>query len=144
MRQILLASHSKLAEGMMKTIEMFFGKQNNLYYLCAYTQEDYDLKAEIEQFLNTINKDDEIIVITDLFGGSVNNQFFQILQNKLIKKFYLISGMNLPLLLTLLTDIDNDKPINLIIRNAVSKAQQSIIFDNDKLSNEKEQVEEDF
>lgn len=94
MRKFLLASHAYLAKGMKSSLELILGEQECVDVLCAYTDEQYDIKVEIEKKLTALQPEDELIVITDLFGGSVNNEFTSLLTNT-DKKIYLISGMNL-------------------------------------------------
>ena len=81
MRKFLLASHAYLAKGMKSSLELILGEQECVDVLCAYTDEQYDIKVEIEKKLTALQPEDELIVITDLFGGSVNNEFTSLLTN---------------------------------------------------------------
>ena len=45
-----------------------------------------------------------LVVVTDIFGGSVNNEF---IQRQTTGSFTLITGMNLPLLVEMVTQLDS-------------------------------------
>ncbi|MCR0302801.1 hypothetical protein MKA48_12220 [[Clostridium] innocuum] len=74
MRNIILASHGSLAEGMLSAVRMIVGSTQGIaaYGLDAYKtpQDIYQLlKEQIEQ-----NQDQEYILLCDINGGSVHNQ----------------------------------------------------------------------
>ena len=91
MVKIMLASHGNLAAGMLSSAEMVFGKQDNVSVICA------DVSTRIKGFIDSIAPDDSWIIFTDLFGGSVNNEFMKYISNPQIR---LIAGMNLALVIT--------------------------------------------
>ena len=95
MNKILLASHGPLANGMKKTAEFLMGQNENVETLCAYVDEQSkDLPAMVEKWMNERNPEDQWVVITDIFGGSINNEFMIRAQEG---GYWLIAGMNLPL-----------------------------------------------
>ncbi|WP_440896579.1 PTS sugar transporter subunit IIA [Amphibacillus sp. Q70] len=119
MINILLASHGTLAEGMKNSVEIIMGEKKNIDVITAYTN-NIDLEEEVQNFLNDFNVNDNLIVVTDLLGGSVNNLFIELL-NKY--DFHLITGMNLPLVLQLLLlkgDDELETNLNEIILNSQS------------------------
>lgn len=105
MKKIVIASHSYLAEGMKKTVEFILGERQNISVMTAYIEEDFEIEEEIEKLFTELSDGDELIVVVDILGGSVSNAFAQFL---IKEKFYLVSGMNLPLLLELITHLDGD------------------------------------
>ena len=72
MRKYVLATHGKMAEGMLTTIEMLAGTQENLTCINAYTDECPDPLPELKRIVEA-NSEAEIVIMTDLLGGSVNN-----------------------------------------------------------------------
>lgn len=95
-RQIIVASHGRFAEGIYSAMEVILGKEQlvNLHYLNCYVDEKQNVTADIENLLHCY--DGEIVVFTDLFGGSVNNTF-HFMKDK--KDFVLVAGVNLALLI---------------------------------------------
>lgn len=126
MIKLLLASHGDLADGIYSSLKIIVGEQNNISTLCAYKEEEFDLQKEISNILINLQKEDKLIVITDIFGGSVNNEFMNNLQSK---NFYLIAGLNLPLVMELIT-IQNEDDIEGMIKSALENSKDSIKYCN--------------
>ena len=65
--------------------------------------------------------------MTDLFRGSVNNEFMGYTE---VPGVYVVAGMNLALLLELQVNQDEDTPA--MIRGAIQTAQETIVYCNEK------------
>ena len=111
MRKFLIATHGSFAKGIQSSLEIIMGKLENVFMIQAYTEKNKSLKEEIDLVLEQIRNEDELIVFTDLMGGSVTNQ---ILQYALKKNVFIVSGFNLPLLLDILLS-DPETPVNEVI-----------------------------
>ena len=120
--QVVLASHGRLAEGMKDTLGIILGELPDLTTLCAYV--DPDVTKDV---LARKVPGEEMLVVTDLFGGSVNNEFMAALAEN---DFTLICGMNMPLLVEILSDANPDPAA---IRAAVDSCKDSIMVCNDLL-----------
>ncbi len=99
MRKFLLASHGTLARGMYDSLRIICGEQPNVDVFCAYVGEEDDISDRVRALLDALSPRDELIVLTDLFGGSVNNEFMRYLH---LPNCALVAGMNLALLIELL------------------------------------------
>ncbi|MFL0252375.1 PTS sugar transporter subunit IIA [Clostridium neuense] len=143
MRRFLIATHGHFAEGIYSSLKMIIGNKDNVETLCAYVTKDYDLKANIRNILGKLNEDDELIVITDIFGGSVNNEFMNLI-GKNNGKIHLIAGLNLPLLAELISRQDDDKSTEDIINEVLNTSKQSIQYCNETLNNSKEICDDEF
>ncbi|QJD73811.1 PTS sugar transporter subunit IIA [Lactobacillus acetotolerans] len=115
--KIVLISHSNMAVGMKDTLNMIVGDDKNVLAFAAYINGS---TAEIQKVKNLVedNQDEQFIILTDLLGGSVNNEMMQLLENN--KNIRLITGMNLPLAMQLqlkatTTEKVTDKDLNKII-----------------------------
>lgn len=114
MKHFVIITHGKFASGILNTFNMIVGKQDNMEAVDCYVDSDFSIEKIIGEIIYK-NKSKELIFITDILGGSVNNY---ILSN-LNQNIYLISGLNLPLLIEL---IDNQNlnvkdMINISIKN---------------------------
>ncbi len=98
--QIILASHSQMAKGLKQTVELIMGKQSNLHAIAAYDDEQESLKKQIVDQI-TSNSNEKYLFLTDIIGGSVNTTIAQMIDDK--ENMFLVTGMNLPLVLTVLT-----------------------------------------
>lgn len=98
MKQMLLATHGHFASGIKSALEIIVGEQENLQTIDAYVDET-NFEEQLDAYLSTINMDEvTLLVITDLFGGSVNQKIIDKLQNENV---HIVTGLNLPLLLEL-------------------------------------------
>ena len=126
MQRLVLASHGYLAEGMKNSAQIIVWKSAKIYTICAYVKEGITLESQINELFDSFPEDDEMIVVTDIFGGSVNNEFMQRLQNR---RFWLVSGMNLPLVIQLAMAEDGGC-ISESIKEALETGREMICFCN--------------
>ena len=126
MVKILLASHGDLAYGIQSSMRIIMGEQKNISTLCAYKDEDFDLKKEVENIFKDLKDEDQLIVVTDIFGGSINNEFMTYIERE---NFHLVCGLNLPLVMELIL-IQDDCNIGENIQNALDNSKQTINYCN--------------
>jgi fructoselysine and glucoselysine-specific PTS system IIA component len=136
MRKYLIATHGTFAKGIHSSLEIIMGIPENVFLIQAYTGENKSLKEEISSVLEKISKEDELIVFTDLMGGSITNQ---ILQYALKENVYIISGFNLPLLLDILL-ADQEIPVNEVIETGINNAKEQIVFVNKLITSKRENI----
>lgn len=99
MKQILIATHGKMASGILYTAEMVLGKQENVTAINAYVDPEVDVEKEFDTYFQE-RKGQRIIAMTDLAGGSVNQKLMQFAAKD--KNITLITGINFPFLLQIL------------------------------------------
>lgn len=143
MRKFLFASHAYLAKGILSSLELIMGHQDNVRVLCAYTQDDFDIKQEIKNHIDALSCHDELIVVTDVLGGSVNNEFMSVLGDT-DKNVYLVAGLNLALLMSLAARKDEDTATETLITECVEEAKETIVFCNTLLQKTEEPEDEEF
>lgn len=125
MRKIIIAGHGNFAEGMRSSLELIMGKQECISTVCAYLEFD-NIEEKVDKIIQKIHEDDEVVVFTDLFGGSVNNVFMRYISNK---NFHLIAGVNLLLLIEIVCHIYEDD-LDVIIERALCNVHNSIVYCN--------------
>ena len=135
MRKILLASHACLAGGMKSSVEMVTGPQEHLSAVCAYTEETPDFKGYLETVIRDLKAEDELVIVTDVLGGSVNNEASQF---KNPANVHVIAGMNLALVLSLVISTEPDT--SRLIEESIHAAKEQMMYMNREHSGE----EEDF
>ncbi len=99
MKKFVVASHARLATGFQSTIELFAGSEHDITYISAYVDE-VDLDVEVDKFISNLSDDDQAVIFTDMFGGSVNQKFVIASQNK--ANIFVVAGMNLPVILEII------------------------------------------
>ena len=126
MLKILLASHGNLCLGMLETLRLFTQDTRHIQAIPFYTEEPgRNPQAELDDFIRSLQETDIAIVLTDILWGSVNQQLMMKLNDK--PQVHLITGLNLPLLLELITM--NPKTINQeTIAEKVNACRESIDY----------------
>lgn len=123
--KIVICSHAKMAEGVFSALRLIGGEHKDVVYINAYT-ENNDFKDDLR---NTIADDNtEYCIVTDLLGGSVNQEAMQYLREKNV---FVVTGMNLPLILQLVIENESTGLTAEIINQAVQEARQQIVFVNE-------------
>ncbi|MEI5989360.1 PTS sugar transporter subunit IIA [Enterococcus crotali] len=125
-RKIILATHGNFAQGIRTSLELICGKATNVEVICAYMEEGFDLGTTVEKTINE-NHENELLIITDIFGGSVNNEFFKYVEQPNV---HLISGLNLSLLIELYTQLENAVSLEKLITQAIKTSQETIQYCN--------------
>ena len=118
MRQVILASHHKFAQGLADTLE-FLGAKCDFHVICAYV-DDTPLEPQVETVFDAISPDDEALVLTDILAGSVNQKFLPYVAPNV----FVVAGVNVVLAMELCL-----APAPLTaegIQNAIDMAGQSI------------------
>lgn len=100
MNSFLIITHSTLAEGFYNSTKFLSGLTTNVKFIDAYVDES-DWTKEAVEIISSQDKDKELIVLTDIYGGSVNQKMTLMLAKY---HFILITGVNLPLVLSLVLE----------------------------------------
>ncbi|KAA9234467.1 MULTISPECIES: PTS mannose/fructose/sorbose transporter subunit IIAB [Aerococcus] len=134
MRKIVIASHGKLADGMKSTLDLFIPKETNITYMSAYIDNFPSIEEQIESFIENIQEGDEVIIFTDLYGGSVNQKFLEVSKN--FNNFYVVAGFNVAIIIEL---IYSQGPMSYQkINNIIEKSRLAIRLANAKDFSSKE------
>lgn len=125
-KQIVLIGHGKIGSGVLSSVEIIYGKLDNVSSVDTYVDSNFNLPETVHEIVGK-NSDKDLIVVTDLFGGSVNNEFLKYISRD---NFYLITGMNLSLVIELVSqlNISNNKSVDEMIRHTISSTQNSIQY----------------
>ena len=125
-KKLLIATHSVFADGIKNAMELVTGEQHSVSTLCAYTNDMTEVETPIKEIIDALCDDEELIVTTDIFGGSVNNEFMKYLSKSNI---YLIAGVNLPLLFELIMNLESENTVQMI-ETAVKNARKQLQYCN--------------
>ena len=121
-KKLLIATHSVFADGIKNAMELVTGEQNSVSTLCAYTNDMTEVETPIKEIIDALCDDEELIVTTDIFGGSVNNEFMKYLSKSNI---YLIAGV----LFELIMNLESENTVQMI-ETAVKNARKQLQYCN--------------
>ena len=103
MKQILIATHGKMASGIRYTAELIVGKMDEITTIDAYVTPEDNVEKKFEEYFAQ-HENDRIFVFTDLMGGSVNQKLLGYSQKENVT---LITGTNLPVLMQVMMADDD-------------------------------------
>lgn len=124
MRRYVIASHGDLAKGCGVTLRMFVPELSNVTFLSGYGPED-DIEADVKRYFEVLSPEDEVVVLTDLMGGSVNSLFLPYMSERV----HLVAGFNLALVLELLS-MGAEESLTEQLLESVENAKSGIVYLN--------------
>jgi fructoselysine and glucoselysine-specific PTS system IIA component len=130
MRKFLIAAHGKFASGIKSSLDIIIGETENVFVIDAYVNGNESIEDELRKILENINPEDELIVFSDLMGGSITNQ---VVRFALKENVHVVSGINLPLLIDIIMD-DTGNPVAETIENSLKAAREQVVYVNKLLN----------
>lgn len=140
MRKLLIATHGEFAGGLLQTIRLVLGQATDVEALNAYTTPDFDMEREVAGWMNQQKDGDELIVLTDVLGGSVANAFSETVFKDGV---HVLTGVNAPMLITLVTMLESGIGTEELIEQALQAARDGCVYLN-PLMKQNMMDEEDF
>ncbi len=75
----LIATHGEFSKGIIDSVQLIIGEDTAIDYFCmTKSKSSEDASKEVKQYLVGIDEE-PLIVLTDVFGGSVANLFTEFL-----------------------------------------------------------------
>ncbi|MES1217955.1 MAG: PTS fructose transporter subunit IIA [Bacteroidota bacterium] len=139
MRKFLIATHGTFAKGVKSSLDIIIGPMENVFLIEAYVSENKSIEDEIKSVLQHVTDEDELIVFSDLMGGSITNQ---VLRTAKQENVHVVSGFNLPLLIDVLL-ADTETPVMEVIESAITNAKEQIVYVNKLITSTKEESLDD-
>lgn len=97
MTKFFLSSHGHLASGISSSLDVLLGAYEKLTYFDAYIDEG-SLNDALDDFFAEAEDGDQVILLSDMYGGSVNSTMYTYLNHP---NTTLVAGVNLPLVIGL-------------------------------------------
>lgn len=126
MYKVLIVTHAELAEGFKAAIEFTTRSSSHITCMSCFTAVP-DPEAEVERYFAALSEEDEVVVLTDLMAGSVNQIFIRQMEKR---RFHLLTGINLPLALEVALA---DRFCYEDIQKAICTARDGIRYVNDEV-----------
>ena len=120
MKQILIATHGKMASGIRYTAELIVGRSEEITTIDAYVNPEDDIEAQFKEYFADHAKD-RIFVFTDLMGGSVNQKLMKYAESENVT---LITGTNLAVLMQVM--MSDEDVTDVEIEEFIDEARQEL------------------
>lgn len=137
--KVVVVSHGSFSKGLVESVQMLAGEQENLIAYGLYPEEPVTVLTEkLEKEILATKQDEAILFLTDLFHGSPFNAVVSLMRNY---KFSHITGINLPLMLEIILARHAEKTVEQICDEVVLSAAETV-KDVNKLLKEGQEDEE--
>ncbi|MGT2771589.1 mannose/fructose/sorbose PTS transporter subunit IIA [Streptococcus marimammalium] len=126
---IIIASHGKFAEGIHQSGAMIFGEQENVQVVTFMPSEGPDdLYNHFSNAIAQFDADDEVLILADLWSGSPFNQASRIMGENPNRKFAIITGLNLPMLIQAYTErmMNAKAGVEEVAANIIKEAKEGV------------------
>lgn len=125
----LVATHGEFSKGIIDSLKLIAGEDLQVdVFSMTKDKSASDAEKETKAYLEE-NQGQELIVLTDIFGGSVSNLFTNYLLEGFT--FQLITGVNLPLLLTLvLAGETGGVEVENLVETAIEEGKKGVLYVN--------------
>ena len=94
---IVIVTHARLGEALVEAAEFILGykPQATVAVSIDLTQKADDMHKKIADGIKTVNQNDGMLILTDMFGGTPSNLSYSFLEEGRVE---VLSGVNLPVL----------------------------------------------
>ena len=135
---IVLASHGDLAAGIKQTGSMVFGDQENVVVVSLKpSMGPDDFRAELEQAVATLDDQEQVLFLVDLWGGTPFNQTTAFMDGH--DTWAVVTGLNLPMLIEAYSArFDASNTAQDIARHILTEARKGVRVKPESLEPEEE------
>ncbi len=120
---ILIVSHGRLAEALISSVQFLVGDLERVKGISIWPKDGKEeVKNRIQKGVGEVNDGDGVVILTDLLGGTPTNLSLSFVQHE---KVEVVTGVNLPMLLTL-SSYQGGKSLDEISRLAKKSGRRSI------------------
>ncbi len=116
-----------MADGIKDSLAFISGDAQETIALSAYV-DNQPIEEAVDLLMSGFESEDEVVVLTDLTAGSVNQQFFKY-RNR--PHTHIISGMNLPLAFQIAMEPQDEYISVERMREIVEESKNEIKYIND-------------
>lgn len=119
MLKVFLSSHGHMASGLESSLSIFMAPPANLTVYDAYIDgDDSTLTEKLDAFYDAVGPDDQVLLLSDIYGGSVNTAMCSFLGRENTR---LVTGINLSFLLEVMSESElSDERLDEIINESRS------------------------
>ena len=94
---VVVATHGKLAEELIRTAEAVVGKIEQIAPVSIVAASP-DMRGDLKAAIQRVDQGEGVLLLTDIYGGSPTNLCLSFLTERQVE---VVTGVNLPMLLQL-------------------------------------------
>ena len=132
---VVIVGHCNLANELLTVVKLIAGEVKN------FTAVNFDIQKPPEESINEVSNavkkvdsEDGVLILTDMFGGTPSNLSLSFLKSD---KIEVITGVNLPILIRLITLRNNGHKLKTLAKDLESYGRKNICIASEILKNNK-------
>ena len=129
-RKFLIATHGTFSAGIKSSLDIILGSVEDVFLIQAYIDDTTSVETEIKKILEQISDEDELIIFSDILGGSITNK---IIEQAHKPNIHIVTGFNLPLLIDIIL-ADKSILAEEAINTALDNAREQMVYVNKLLT----------
>ena len=119
----IIVTHGNLADELLSTARTVFGNITDVHPVTNYQKSPQVLAQEIESIVKSFDAGARLVVFIDFWGGSCCHACLDVKQRH--DNIYLITGVNLPMLLAFLYKRDT-MPFDELVDELIERGRKSV------------------
>ncbi|MCF8025475.1 MAG: PTS fructose transporter subunit IIA [Desulfobacteraceae bacterium] len=133
---IVIVTHGQLGETLIETAAAIFDERPEAVTSVSIdlSQDVNKLRNKIQKAIDSVNQNDGIIILTDMFGGTPSNLSYSFLEEGSIE---VISGVNLPVLIKAANHRNREADLPVLVKTIEEYGKKSISLASDILKGNK-------
>lgn len=129
---IVVVSHLHLAEALLETTRMIYGKPEKVVAVPLLEGEGLEeLKEKVNSAIDSVNDGNGVLVLVDLFGGTTMNVSALIAAER--GDVEIVSGVNLPMMLHVLFEREDCSNLRELAEKAISAGKDGVMDVREKI-----------
>ncbi len=122
---VILATHGEFGRALLSTLKMILGETNAIIAVDLVSEDSIEsFQAKIEKALEIVDpKGAGVLVLVDMLGGTPFNVAVRLAQTR---KLQVVTGVNLPMLIKVVSDRD-EAELDRLVPEIQSSTRESIV-----------------
>ena len=130
---VVVVTHGRLADELVKTAEGIVGSIQGIRCLCINPHAGSDdTRRQIKQAIQEVDGGAGVLILTDMFGGTPSNLSLSFLESDSVE---VLTGVNLPMLLKLASPNRKNEPLKELAESLENAGRGSITLAGRILNN---------
>jgi PTS system mannose-specific IIA component len=127
---VVVASHGKLAEELLRTAEGIVGRLEQTAAVSVDARVSMDeARARLQQAIAAVDGGEGVLILTDMFGGTPANLALTFLDARV----EVVTGVNLPMVVKLSTLRAEQKPLDALAEAIAAYGQKNVTLASELL-----------
>ena len=131
---VVIVGHCNLADELLAVVKLIAGEVKNIVAVSFDMQKPPDDAVEkVSSAVKKVDDNDGVLILTDMFGGTPSNLSLSFLESG---KVEVITGVNLPILVRLVTLRENGHKLKALAKDLKAYGRENICIASELLKND--------